>query len=67
MKEIDWTPHDKFSENTCTCRCGQVFRSHSKYVHDDGLVSRKPCPACGERYLRRAEGDIDTMIIGKKP
>lgn len=47
---IDWAPHDRWSENTITCGCGAVFRSHSKCVVVEEkvkLVTRKPCPACG--------------------
>ena len=41
---IDWTAHDEFPENTITCACGTVFRSHSKWTADRGIATRKPCP-----------------------
>lgn len=48
---IDWSVFDKYPDDTCFCRCGSEFRSHAKFATvagSSGLVSRKPCPACGK-------------------
>jgi len=48
---IDWTPWDKnaYPENTITCQCGTVFRSHSKWLlRTQKVHTRKPCPQCGK-------------------
>ena len=66
--EIDWTPHDKYSECTIECRCGTYYRSHSKGValHESFvLVTRKPCPSCGESIgnARAARSDPEEYSI----
>jgi hypothetical protein len=62
---IDWSPFDKYPEDTVTCGCGAVFRSHGKYVIGTGLVSRKPCPGCnGAQLIRSLRGDPELMTIG---
>jgi hypothetical protein len=65
-QEIDWSVFDPYSESTCACLCGCVFRSHSKFVTDSGIVSRKPCPECGKHALQRASSDPETMNIERK-
>ncbi len=49
-KEIDWSIFNGDSEATCYCCCGTVFRSHAKGVYTKGtsIVTRKPCPSCGQ-------------------
>lgn len=69
MIEVDWTPHDEFSELTCTCRCGATYRTHIKFVRVGefaGLVSRLPCPGCGQREgnITRAHSDPEEQAIG---
>lgn len=65
---IGWKHFDKFPENTIFCRCGAVFRSHSKAVMAEGgmnLVSRKPCPSCGSSSnVWKAASDPETHSIG---
>lgn len=65
MADVDWTNHDRYAENTCHCRCGAVFRSHSKFVMDPPHIeARKPCPACGRTDdLRKAESDPEPMFV----
>jgi hypothetical protein len=62
MSAIDWTPYDKWSEDTVTCRCGTTFRSHAKATFDDGkpaITSRKPCPTCGATSGHvKAQGEL---------
>ncbi len=60
--KIDWTEFNEFPENTCHCRCGSIYRSHTKLVMEDGefiQVSEKPCPACNktEGHLWRVSSD----------
>jgi hypothetical protein len=65
---IDWSAFDQYPENTCTCECGAVFRSHSRFVMTSrSLVSRKPCPACGHGdHIRRASSDVEVMTLRTK-
>jgi hypothetical protein len=65
---IDWTPFDKYPEDTCTCVSGHTFRSHAKMVMGPkpSLVSRKVCPVCGTIALVRASSDPETMTLEKK-
>jgi len=63
---IDWSAHDKYSENTCYCRCESVFRSHAKAVFEPTarIVSRKPCPSCGRTDdLRKIESDSELVTL----
>lgn len=72
MNAIDWSIFDKWSENTVYCRCGAVYRSHTKMTTgDDGalhLHCRKPCPACGKSIDNhwKVSSDVEVMSIGKK-
>jgi len=71
VDDIDWSAHDEFSENTCYCRCGAVFRSHVKLIElEQRWVSatRKPCSGCGSRVnCKGIESDPETFTIkGKK-
>lgn len=63
--EIDWSVFDQDPEATCTCRCGTVYRSHAKLVHDQGHfqhMARKSCPGCGRNDdLRGVSSDWETM------
>jgi hypothetical protein len=66
-ERIKWEAHNQYPENTCECRCGAIFRSHSRYSSTRGLISRKPCPACGkDDGLRAARSDPEEMTITKK-
>ncbi len=65
-----WQKQDEFPESTCYCRCGAVYRSHSKVVNTPSgfvIVSRKPCPECGrdEGNLRRVSSDPEIMTLRK--
>ena len=61
---IDWSSSDKYPEDTCSCRCGNVYRSHAKYTKEQGLVSRKPCADCGkDNDLRRVESDPESFSV----
>jgi hypothetical protein len=58
----DWSAHDRFSENTIECSCGEVFRSHSKWSAKFGIETRKPCPSCHQTSgMRRASSDVETF------
>jgi hypothetical protein len=65
---IDWSRFDAFAENTCTCRCGQEFRSHSKVVMSNPpeIVTRRPCPACGMDRASRSSSDVERYTISRK-
>lgn len=63
---IDWTKFNKYPESTCYCRCEAVYRSHAKFdMTKPGLVTRKPCPACGStENCRRVSDDPERVTIG---
>jgi hypothetical protein len=63
--KIDWSVFDQYPENTCTCLCKHVFRSHSKFIVSPqvGLVSRRSCPSCGSHKLTKASSDPEKMTL----
>lgn len=66
VSAIDWTKHDEFPESTCYCRCGAVFRSHSKMVFDGvpKTITRRPCPACKrDDDCRRISADPEKFTL----
>ncbi len=63
---IDWSNHDKYSEDTVTCICDVTYRSHSKFVmscDEPGIYSRRPCPSCGSHKLKRSAGDSELQTL----
>lgn len=65
---IDWQPFDKYPEDTITCQCGAVYKSHAKGKIVDGqfcIYTRKPCPACEKTYghVRRASSEPELVTI----
>ena len=70
-EQIDWSKFKDFSEHTCECRCGVVYRSHAKGTVEDGwkMTTQKPCPGCGETVnnCRKYECDTEIVTIGGKP
>ena len=69
-KTYDWSKHNKYSEDTCHCCCGTIYRSHSKiFMTEKGLkpVSRKVCPNCNRNNNHwKVSGDPETYIIDGK-
>lgn len=67
--ETEWTRFDAFPENTLTCGCGRVYRSHSRFSHIGSMIEpRWPCPGCGSRDdIRRASSDPELMTISGTP
>jgi len=66
MAPIEWRAFDPYPEDTLTCRCGAVYRSHAKFVIKprSGLLARKPCPKCGRvDDIRRASSDPEVVRI----
>ena len=65
---IDWTVFDGDPENTGTCECGRVFRSHFKgfWIEDNyRYLARRDCPDCGRNNAIKSTGpSYDTMRIG---
>lgn len=63
--QIDWSVHEKYPENTCTCKCGVIFRSHTKTIMSPTImiISRKTCPSCGKQDLQRISSDPETYSI----
>lgn len=69
MQEIDWSTFDDLPESECECRCGAIFRSHTKGIYRDRVlaISRKPCPSCGRNNnLRRVSSDPESFTIGRR-
>ena len=65
MVDIDWSGFN-WPEDECECCCGALFRSHTKWVTNRGVVSRKPCPACGrdDNYRRvTSEPELVTLAV----
>ena len=62
--DIDWSEFT-WSEDTCHCRCGEIFRSHSKYVMAvNKAITKKQCPRCGkDDDCWRIISDPETMTI----
>lgn len=43
---IDWSEFI-WPEDTCCCRCGEIFRSHSKYIMAvSKIITKEQCPRC---------------------
>lgn len=62
--DIDWTAFDGLPEYNCHCTCGEVFKSHAKYVRGEGLIIKNACPECHEsNHCRRITSDKETMEI----
>lgn len=65
--QIDWSVFERFEQNTCECRCGTEYRSHSKVVNTaDGMkvFTRKPCPNCGASdRLRRVSSPAERQTL----
>ena len=60
----DWSGREKYSPNTITCACGQMFRSHDRFGADIGIVSQRPCPKCGATTgHRKTSSDPESMTI----
>lgn len=66
---IDWSPFDKYPEDTCYCRCGVTYKSHVKALcrgSQFDLVARGACPSCGRTdQIRRTEGSSHIDTIGR--
>lgn len=73
LAPCEWDVFDKYPENTCTCQCGAVFRSHSRCAMTGAsapahleLKSRKPCPRCGLfNNLAGTSSDPETVTINR--
>jgi uncharacterized protein (DUF983 family) len=65
--EIDWSRMDGMPDNTVTCGCGYVYRSHVKVVEHEGRMvvrSRRRCPACGaNNRVRQASSDPESFTL----
>lgn len=49
----DWSTHDKFSKSPVVCVSDHLFASHAKFSSRlVAVVSREPCPICGNHNLR---------------
>lgn len=61
----DWTKFDQYPEDTVSCRCGMLFRSHAAIDKDTfRIVLRKPCPRCGRTDdAWKVSSDPESMTI----
>lgn len=64
----NWDGHDVYGECECDCRaCGKTFGSHAKFSGAlIALVSRKPCPKCGNHELARIGSEWEHMTLKAK-
>ena len=49
-RSIDWSDADRWQPSTIRCKCGAIFKAHSRVKQADGglvEVTSKPCPHCG--------------------
>jgi len=68
MTKYDWSIHNEYSESTCFCQCGAIYRSHAKILMTEKphLISRKPCPACQHTdLLTQISSDPEMYTISK--
>lgn len=66
MTDIDWRAFDCYPLAEIECACGEVYRSHSKYVGAlRTVVTEKPCPNCGmtQGHVRRASHEPERVTI----
>jgi hypothetical protein len=67
-EQVDWSVFTEPVSETCYCRCGGVFRSHTKMVHyGDTLVvvSKEACPVCGTHTnFERVSCDPESFSTG---
>lgn len=67
-EKVDWSKFDQYPEDTITCQCGAVYRSHAKgKIEVDAFVlyTRKPCPGCGKTsdHVRRVSSDPELVTL----
>ena len=64
MDNIDWSEFTG-PEDTCYCRCGEIFRSHTKYVKAVyKAITKEHCPRCGkDDDCWRILSDPETITI----
>jgi len=62
---INWMEFDKWTKDTCYCRCDKIFRSHGRFDMKAGrIITRLPCPNCGKNDdCYRIQSDPETMEI----
>jgi hypothetical protein len=65
--EENWKPQDGFQKLPCECVCGTRFFSHAKFSGKlVQIVSREPCPKCGNHALRGYSSGYEKQEITKK-
>lgn len=69
--KIDWYTSDGEPGDTCYCRCGRIYRSHTRVKLVGGrmtAITRKKCPGCGEYISNcfRISSDPEIYTIGGK-
>jgi hypothetical protein len=68
VMSIDWQVFDKYPPNEVECRCGAIYKSHTKAVREDGEFRhyrRVPCPNCGATKdgMRRISSPSESWTI----
>lgn len=68
MSVIDWSLSDKFAEDIIYCKCGEIYRSHSKLLPLGNrliIYTRKSCPKCGKDYdhVKRVTSEKELWTI----
>lgn len=63
----DWTLMAAFSELRVECLAGHAFVSHAKFSGRlVAIVSRSPCPECGNHSLRGVYGQRESQTLTSK-
>ena len=68
---VDWSQFDGDPEMTVHCRCGEVYRSHTKLVRAGTrlvMMTQKPCPGCGQSrdHTRMTSSDVERVTIRRE-
>lgn len=65
--DYDWTSHDLYPKEDVTCIMGHDYETHSRFSGKlVAIISRIPCPVCGQYELKTARGKPEFMSLERK-